>query len=175
MSALQNAAARTDVAVIIDSTSGKSRRVSCVSDTQCIPTDNDVVANGHGAGKTVVGRLHSTHNRSILNVALRSDHHGVLISSDNGSIPHGRSSSDLDVSHDGGARGNISSRVDNGRLAVQGENGSVTRIYVMKSTDRLFTGLSELSSILSFAGATLNDLSRLTQNSARLQAICRSG
>lgn len=105
-------------------------------------------------------------------MALRSDHHRVLISSDDGSIPDSRSCGDLDVSYDGGARSNISSRVDNGRLAVHGKNGSVTRIYAMKSTDQLLTGFGELSGIFSLAGTTLNDLSRLTQNSARLQAIC---
>ena len=156
------------MAVVVDSASGKGRRIACSSDTRSAPTNNDIIANAHRAGKTVVGRLHSTHNRSVLNVALRSDHHRVVISSDDGSIPNSRSSSDLDVSHDGGARGNISSGVDNRRLAVHGENGSVTRIYAMKSTDRLPTGLGELSSIFSLAGTTLNDLSRLTQNSARL-------
>lgn len=160
------------MAVVVDSASGKSRRVACWLDTWLTPTDNDVITNVHGTGKTVVGRLHSTHNRPVLNVALRSDHHRVVISSDDGSIPDSRSRGDLDVSHDGGARGNISSRVDNGRLAVHGKNGSVTRIYAMKSTDQLLTGLGELSGIFSLAGTTLNDLSRLTQNSARLQAIC---
>lgn len=69
MRSLQDAAASSNAAVIVNTASAQHRSI----------TDNHVVSNGHRTGQSSARSADTGYNRSVLDVALRSDPHNVAV------------------------------------------------------------------------------------------------
>lgn len=69
MRSLQDAAPSSDTAVIVDTAAAQHRSI----------TDNHVVSDRHRAGQSGARSADTGHNRSVLDVALRSNPHKVAV------------------------------------------------------------------------------------------------
>lgn len=158
VSSFKNATTRPNTTVVINTASAKNGSIP----------NNHIIANRHKTRKTTVRRLDSVHNSSVLNVALRSNSHRVVITSDNRTIPHSRSSRNLNVADYRGVRGNIGSGIDYWSFPIHRENRPVARVYAFARTKWIPTCLRKVLSSCSLRGATFYTLFRFTQNSASL-------